>query len=162
MALLKKLPFEPPDAHGIYSRNTNFRPFMHFSTIDYKWGSEVGDWIIKHVDAVGVPLNNEGRSVLAAPGVFGVCFAMSRACLAAWLERGLIIETPRVEVKIHDMSTEVLTGILASELCGWSGESFDGTIDRYMADCIGAGEGCANISDYALKDRVIMKVWGTA
>jgi hypothetical protein len=159
-ALLKKLHFEPPTVSGLFPYD--FLPFMNFSNADYKWGSAEGRWIVRQVEAAGVSLNESGRSVLEATGVFANSFVMSRACLKAWLKKRVFLDSPRAETKIQDMSGEALSGILASALCGWTGESFDGPLVRYMADCRGAGEGCVNMSDAALAGRTIMKVWGTA
>jgi len=159
-ALLKKLQFEPPTAGGQF-RN-DFLPFMNFSNAGYEWGSSSGQWIARQVEAAGVSFNESGRSVFGATGVFADSFVMSRTCLEAWLKRRIFLDSPRVETKNHDMSTEALSGILASVLCGWTGASFDGPLVLYMADCRGAGEGCVNMSDAALEGRTIMKVWGTA
>ena len=162
MALLKKLPYEQPDAASGAFRE-DFRPFIIFNNIGYKKSNEYSDWLIREVEAAGVPLGDaSGRLVLDGTGVFATSFVMSRTCLRAWLDRRIFVVTPRVEKKLHDMSTEALVGILATALCEWKGESFDGTLERYMADCRGGGEGCKDMTDAQLGDRTIMKVWGTA
>jgi hypothetical protein len=171
MALLVKLPFDPPNnATGVFG--FNFRPFMTFSLRNYDWGSDLvphdwgedlGTYVWRSVEDAGISfVDGREKSLLDVDGVFGLSFVMSRTCLASLLQRRLIVDFPKVKTKEQDIRNEVLTGVLAHTLCGWRGDSFDGTIDRYMEECTGGGEGCAHMSEEKLRGRTIMKVWGTA